>query len=247
MMESLKYRALKLVGHNDYRRFIVLSRSRVGSYLLISFLNSHPNVRSDGEILHRLNGRLAVDIVDAAFRKEPRSVRAKGFKVFYYHPNDDKETKILEYLANMDGLHVLHLKRRNILRTLVSRKIAGSQGVWKTKAAQSAGAPPRKEVSFTLDELERRFARTRAWERWGDELFRDHPMLALHYEDLVADTERVFKGVTEFLGVAYVKPRTSLVRQNPEGLRHLISNYAELEAAFRGTEWESFFDDDATG
>ncbi|MGB9498505.1 MAG: hypothetical protein ACKVE4_01885 [Dissulfuribacterales bacterium] len=34
-------------GHTNFRRFIVLSRSRTGSNLLISFLNSHPKYYED--------------------------------------------------------------------------------------------------------------------------------------------------------------------------------------------------------
>lgn len=245
-MASLKGRVLRAVGHTGYRRFIVLTRSRTGSNLLVSFLDSHPNVRALGEIV-RVRGKPHIDIIDAAFGKAPRRIRAKGFKVFYYHPVRENNRAMWEYLAAMDGLHVIHLKRRNILRSTVSQKIAMNAGVWKTKNPGSIQAAPRKQVSFTVDELERRFAATRKWERDGDALFQDHPMLTIHYEDLVADTGATFGQVTDFLGVPYVEPRSALVRQNPEPIRALISNYDELLAAFRGTEWEPFFHEPSAG
>jgi LPS sulfotransferase NodH len=242
-MASVRERVLTTLGHTGYRRFIILSRSRTGSYMLMSFLNSHPNVRSDGEILHQLNGRDYRAVIAQAYGREPRSVKAKGFKIFYYHPNGSTGKPIWDYLLAMPGLHVIHLKRRNVLRTLISREIAMQEGVWKTRNPGSKDTFRRKQVSFTVDELAEGFARTRRWEQDGDAMFRDHPLLSIHYEDLVADTPTTFRQVTDFLGVPYVEPRTHLVRQNPETVRELVANVDELEAAFRGTEWQSFFDE----
>lgn len=242
--EAIRYRALKAIGHTDYRRFVVLSRSRTGSNLLISFLDSHPNIRAQGEILRKLDGRrTAIEIADGAFGREPRSIKAKGFKIFYYHPIGLKDTGIWEHLAGMDGLHVVHLKRRNLLRTIISRKIAGEEGVWKVRDAPKGAGTSRKQVSFTVDELTRAFERTRQWEREGDARFRDNPLVTVHYEDIVQRTGPTFRMLTDFLGVPYVQPRTSLVRQNPETTHDLIANHAELAAAFEGAEWRPFFDE----
>jgi LPS sulfotransferase NodH len=212
--------------------------------LLTSFLNSHPNIRARGEILRKLDGRrTAIEIADGAFGRAPRSIKAKGFKIFYYHPNGEMDTGIWEHLTGMDGLHVIHLKRRNLLRTLISRKIAGDEGVWKVKDARTGERTSRKQVSFTVEELTRDFERTRRWERDGDALFRDHPLVSVHYEDIVQRTEPTFRTLTDFLGVPYVKPRTRLVRQNPETTTDLVVNHAELAAAFEGSEWRPFFDE----
>lgn len=241
---SIGYRALKAIGHKDYRRFIVLSRSRTGSNLLVSFLDSHPNIRAKGEILRKLDGRrTAIEIADGAFGREPRSIKAKGFKIFYYHPTGGKDTGIWAHLTGMDGLHVIHLKRRNLLRISISRKIAGDEGVWKVKDARTGGRTSRKQVSFTVEELTRSFERTRQWERHGDALFGGHPLVSVDYEDIVQHTEPTFRTLTDFLGVPYVQPRTSLVRQNPDATRDLVVNHAELAAAFEGTEWRPFFDE----
>ncbi len=39
-----------LHGHNEYIRFIILGRSRVGSNLLRGLLNSHPHIVTYGEV-----------------------------------------------------------------------------------------------------------------------------------------------------------------------------------------------------
>ncbi len=58
--ETSKKLVIKLLsnfGNTDYRRFMILSRTRTGSTMLLSLLNSHPNVYAEGEIFRALNGR----------------------------------------------------------------------------------------------------------------------------------------------------------------------------------------------
>src|SRR5690606_26460474 len=132
----------------ECRKFIVLSRSRTGSNLLISFLNSHPNIRARGEMFARLNGKNCKDVLARGFARQPFYVKATGFKIFYYHPMDDDSGHVWDVLAELDDLRIIHLKRRNILRTLISRKIADTQGVWKASSPGMCGIES-KAVSFT--------------------------------------------------------------------------------------------------
>ena len=228
----------------DFKPFIVLSRSRTGSNMLISFLNSHPNIRAvEREIFSKLDGQNYGDILARVFAKQPYYIEAKGFKIFYYHPLDDRNEDIWNALVNMENLRVIHLKRRNILRTLVSRKIASLQDVWSTTASIGLDSSKNKAVSFTVQEVEDGIKQTRAWEKEGDEKFRNHPLLLASYEDLVADPIGHFKKITEFLGVGYVRPQTNLKKQNPEKLSDLVSNYDELKSKSQGKEWRQFLED----
>jgi len=125
-MKVLSYKLLSTFGHNNYKKFIVLTRSRTGSNMLISYLDSHPNIHADREVFARLNGRHYKDILSKTYGKQPRHVKFAGFKIFYYHPMDDDKKEIWDYLINSKEISVIHLKRRNILRTMISRKIAGN-------------------------------------------------------------------------------------------------------------------------
>ena len=131
----VSHKLLSAVGNNQYRRFIVLSRSRTGSNLLISLLNSHPHIYTEREIFGKLSGR--------------NYVKAKGFKIFYYHPLDDDSCSIWDELQSLDDLYVIHLKRRNILRTLLSRKTAGIQDVWSVGSDRHSSCREQISVSFT--------------------------------------------------------------------------------------------------
>lgn len=241
--EKLSYRLLCTVGHLDFKRFIVLSRSRTGSSMLISFLNSHPNLRAEGEIFSKLNGQNYKDVLAKAFSKQPYYIAAKGFKIFYYHPLDDESNVLWKDLMILDNLCVIHLKRRNIFRTLISRKLAGIQDVWRVPSSESLNAANNNAVTFTPEELEEGFKQTREWEKQGDEMFRKNSMASVYYEDLVNDPEGAFLKITDLLSVHYLHPRTNLRKQNPERLRDLVINYDELKSAFSGTEWQPFFEE----
>jgi len=152
--------------------------------MLISFLNSHPNVHAKGEIFNRLNGWNYKEIFAKVYAHQPLHIKAKGFKIFYLHPLDDKSGDVWDNLISMDNLWVIHLKRRNILRTLISRKIAGLQDVWSASSDKSNNNGRNKAVVFTAEELNKGFKQTKEWENSGERKFRTHPLISVYYEDL---------------------------------------------------------------
>ena len=243
MLGSLGERLRRAVGHRDYTRFIVLSRSRTGSNMLISFLNSHPDILVEGEIFAKLNGRDHRDILAGAYGKQPHRVKAKGFKIFYYHPQDGDPDSLFADLTGQTDLRVIHLKRRNILRTLISRKIAAAQDVWAVTTSTPTEIARRKAVRLSVEELEDGFRQTRAWEERGDAAFSGHRTVSIYYEDLVASPKASFETILGFLDLPYRPLETNHRRQNPEHLEDLVTNYGELKAAFAGTPWQDFFED----
>lgn len=242
-LDEGRHRLLRAVGHRRYVPFVLLGRSRTGSNLLHSMLNAHRRVRVVGEVFRRMAGRDLDRVLDHALGKQPYYIRACGFKLFYNHPVDTKDPRLWTDLAALAELRVVHLTRRNILRTLLSQRIAIRTDRWRHVGRGDAGPAPR--VTFTPQELAKRFEQTRRNERWAAERFADHPTLNLTYEDLVAAPEATLRQVTDFLGVDPIAPRTTLSRQNPQPAAQLIANFAELEQAFRGSPWHAFFENDA--
>lgn len=236
------FKALSIYGHMDFVKFIVLTRSRTGSNLLLSFLNGHPSIVAEGEIFATLKGKDPLVRLSSAFGKQPRHVKAKGFKIFYYHPLDANADELWAHLQALQEIKVIHLTRQNVLRTLLSRKIAETKGVWTATRFDTA-EPSAKRVSLTVEELQEGFNQTREWEERAIRQFRGHPLLHITYEELVHSPEQLFGRVITFLGVPDGSPRTSLRQQNPERLRDLLQNYDELKAEFTGTQWERYFND----
>ena len=188
-----------------------------------------------------MNGRSREEILSEAFGQADSGIKVKGFKIFYYHPLDCEAPQLWETLAETDELRIIHLKRKNILRTLLSRKIAGIEEVWGVKY-ECTQKPNRKvPVILTAKELEEGVKETQEWEAAGDALFSKHPMIQICYEDLVSNRETVFRSLTDFLGVDYVVPSTDFQQQNPENLDTLLQNLDELRDALPGKPWQDFF------
>src|SRR5205085_7486946 len=135
-----------------------------------------------------------------------------------------------------------HLKRRNVLRTITSRKLAGSTDVWLDRGS-GGSAPAKPAVQFSPAALEKAFEQNEAWEATTDERFRDHAAMEIFYEDLVSAGEEVMAHIARFLGVRPRAMSTSLRQQNPEPLAALISNFDELRTHFQGSRWAPFFDE----
>lgn len=239
------HRALAPIGHMNYRRFIVLTRDRTGSNMLVQALNSHPKIASDYEVFAKLYGRTEEEIMSHAFGRQPFYIRAKGFKIFYYHPQDDSDSPVWEMLQAIEGLHVIHLKRRNILNALVSSRVAYQTGIYGVRNDREASSSIEQLplIRFTPEELEADFHKNRQWEDWGKRTFADKPMLDVAYEDVARDLTREVGRVAEFLGLKAHTPKTDFRKQRTRPMYDVVENYGELKVHFQGTEWEAFFED----
>jgi Sulfotransferase family len=133
-----------------YVRFLIVGDARTGSTLLVDALQSSPSIICFAELFN-----VGVDFVpfgvdgydnfdqrerelrdrdpeaflaNRIFSEHPDHVRAVGFKLLYgqalHNPG------LMESLLADRDLRVVHLNRRNLLRLLVSRKIALTTGVF---------------------------------------------------------------------------------------------------------------------
>lgn len=275
----------------DYTRFIILSLGRTGTNMLSQALNSSPRIVCFGDVFNpqadlvqlfvgtyeRFTDReLSLRSRDPLrFLEErilcpyPGEVRAVGFKLHYGqlpgYPG------LLERLASDKELRVLHLRRRNLLRTLVSLKRARATGVYlddskrkltlarlmnvarhplrtartlrrRLSPARASQQAARARVTVSADELRDFIVGTRMRAASHDRLYDAHPKLTVWYEDIVDRWEETLAEVQSFLGVEPAPLTVTLRRQNPEPLRELVENYDELYEAFEGTQHQGFFD-----
>jgi len=254
-----------LPGHTDYTRFIILGRSRSGSNFLRSLLNAHSQVTVFGEIFQSARGQdvrsiawalpgysqsarvLALFRSDPArfletqvFHRFPPSTRAVGFKIFYYHAHEPAWEPAWTYLRAHREIHVIHIRRRNILETHLSRKraILSDQWVKTSRHDPDAPLPP---ILLDYEECLADFVQTRAWETEYDRLFADHPKIEVVYEDLAADYRAEIARVQAFLEVDPEPVAPQTFKQSRQLLSQSIANYAELKARFQGTPWAEFF------
>jgi len=249
-----------LKGRTDFTRFIILGRSRTGSNFLRGLISSHPAVLSMGEIFrnrdeidfdhpdYRVSDKVlelyksdpAAFLETVVFRKVPVQYQAVGFKLFYYHARKPPYLQLWQYLEQHPEIRIVHIKRRNMLHTHLSRAKAEQSGVWVNingvKEDQSA-------VNLNYDDCLKDFQQTLDWETWADTYFKNHPLTQVYYEDLAADYPGHAARLQQFLGLKEMLLEPSTHKQSNAPLSAAIQNYAELKARFAGSQWAGFFEE----
>ncbi len=258
--EALGLKIGLLKGDRNYTKFIILGRSRTGSNFLRGFLKNHPQVISLGEIFretdriefdspyffatNKIMAAYQSDPVDflknQVFRKFRSEIAAVGFKLFYYHASMPPFQKIWEYITNDETIHILHIKRNNMLATHVSRVQADQNNRWVNITGKKE-----KQSPVVIDPLECQedFETTAQWEEEADQRFKNHPMMHISYEDLVANMGGIMQRTQEFLGLEYEELTPQTYKQSALTLAQSISNYPDLKEYFSGSRWESFFNE----
>lgn len=244
----------------DYTKFIILGRSRTGSNFLRGLLNSHPAVIVLGEIFRN---RDAIDfdhpqfpttgrvmkiyqsdpckfLEKIIFRKIPANYKALGFKLFYYHASEIPFKKIWAALKEQSDLHIIHIKRKNILRTHLSRENAVKTGQWVNTNGKETHIHTYK---LDYDALIRDFVQTRQWEQQADIFFKTHPKLEVFYEELSENTNEEIRKIQQFLELPDHPVQAQTFKQIQRPLCEIIENYEDLKSKFKNTEWEAFFED----
>ena len=279
---------------SEHTRFIVFGGARTGSNMLVFALNSSREIACFGELFRFMddsidfrvagyNKHSAADLelrngdfsrfLDQRIFVEMRGVVAVGFKIHYTHFFGFPGLK--EWLAEQHDIRVVHLRRRNLLRMLVSTEIAKTTGDWIDPVAPSLSnqlepakllnalrhpahyaarllqllrpkpterKSQREPVTLSPQECKDFFMKTEILIKRYEELFSEHRVLTLFYEDLLGDLRGTLDSAQDFLGVSPQALEIGTKRQNPEPLHMLISNYGELCAAFKGTPCEQFLD-----
>lgn len=237
-------------------RAILLTTQRTGSTFLIECLNSHPDIEATGELLigappsYRFQpltkGRLRPLAKFWRFVRAgawmPRrhmdrffddgEARVRLFKAMY---NQVSNPITLGYLRDRTDIRVLHLRRHNLLKMHVSRKLMDSGKrvqSWKPVDAAHVHIDSAEALDFM------RSAR-RQYEHFED-VFAAHPRLQLVYEELISQQtidSKVSDSICDFLGVQRTAMKSRLVKMNPNPLSQIVTNYRELSSEISRTEF----------
>ena len=231
----------RIFGSNDYVKFVIITRSRTGSNLLISLLGSHPEIETYGEMFNQLHGKSSNWIWNSIFGFKSRSVKLVGFKIFYYHPLDSDDRWVWDRIYSDKKIPVIHLTRDNVLQTFLSRQIANKTKVWHDQNGKNSFDVENKRVYLNPAECIEEFEKTEKWENEADQKLTDHQTLKVSYEELTGDLQsETLEKIQDFLGVSHVTLASGMRKQNNEALTDLIENYEELKAALTGTRWQKF-------
>ncbi len=258
---------LGLSNSSDYCKFIVLGQGRSGSNFLLGLLNSHSQVTTYGELFHftdhidwgltKYNQYLQLKYLIALINKKPEKfleriifrkysppISAVGFKIFYFHAQEDSRKTVWRYLQDRQDIKVIHLQRKNFLKSFLSYKKALITNEWVIISQPGINNVP-KQVTVSLDYQEciTYFNYMKTVTKAYDLLFTQHQKIDVIYEDLSQDYASEIRRVQEFLELDYEISEPITLKQSSLPLSQSISNYFELKEKFKNTHWESFFED----
>jgi LPS sulfotransferase NodH len=133
----------------------------------------------------------------------------------------------------------MHLIRINLLKRLVSHKIANARNLLHSTQA----VEPMKihiDPKILIKDFRRRQARFDKYKKRFIEVF-NVPFLEVAYESLVADFDTEIGKVLKFLEIDELMPLTSeFVKVNPDSLEDIVKNYSEIKQTLMNTEFENF-------
>lgn len=192
----------------------------------------------------RLGDNSTEEIWNKIFKKHPKRIKAVGFKLFYYHPVDSDIKDVWRYIDKDKKIKIIHLKRENILRSVLSRKIADKTQVWKEKNPDITLTTLDKTVTLSRSECEEEFRQTKNWILEANLRFKDHHVFNLNYGDLVKNRAQTLQDIFSFLNLSNYDVSTDIIKQNKESLEELISNFNSLKESFENSEWEYLLNND---
>lgn len=240
-------------------RFIILSAPRSGSTYLRFLLRSHRNIYMGAELFNdnpeyakrhdnflnkhaHIRRVCAIEYLQTFFCQERSdNITHIGFSLFYDQAHSKTERCIWRALADMPELSVIHLRRLNVLRNLVSLRNAQSTKKWLRRADE----PLMNYSPITLDYVEclDYFVTRRNEIRNSNDLFETSRMVSIAYERLLSNKTRELRKLLTFLNLDYQKLTSVSQIQNRQKLSDLVLNYDELREKFSHSEWESYFED----
>ena len=259
----LRHLGLKLglvPGQRRYNRFVIVCLPRSGSNMLRSLLNSHRQVIAFGELFNPdkpMNWALAgyskrgpaawlhrrdpvLFLKRTVYGCYPRGIGAVGFKLIYDQARENGRRHLWRYLQINRDIGIVHLIRRNILRSYLSLQVARKFDRWiRIRGRPHGGYRLRLEGGRTiaaLAQMESQIAAMRCF-------FDPGRTIEVYYEDLYRQSAETLKQIQSFLGVSARNLRPALHKLAHVPLSRAIVNYTELNQALRGSPWEPFLEE----
>jgi LPS sulfotransferase NodH len=144
-----------------------------------------------------------------------------------------------DVLIKDQELVLIHLRRKNMLHTLISLKTAFMTGqFWCLRD----GGQTKTMVYLDPEECRRYFQKVDACAGEADIVFARHRRVDVSYEDMVEDRQRELTRICEYLKVPYRPLSTRMKKQIVTPAWGVVENYTELKSCFRHTKWSAFFE-----
>lgn len=256
------------VAEPNATSFAILGTQRTGTTLIRTSLSSHPDILCQGEVFNlgkqpyrdeggywhysrQSVGRRITSVINRTRSTEAyldqlyrgTGYAAIGFKLML---NQTHRRPYIWPLLLERGIKVILVERRNVLKTLVSRRTASRSGVYHVSQSFRRGSSVTswtpKKISLATDtliaDLDAISAERSRWESKLNNLER----LLVVYEEYTADIQMGNKAMLDFLGVRYMPISSDLQKVNPDRLEDIILNYDDVRNALKQSRYSAYLE-----
>ncbi len=229
-----------LIKKKNINPVFVIAAPRTGSYLLLDYLDSHPEISSLGEIINP-------DIV--------RGIRTKFISkpevIFHIKTslNTSKQVNgVIKLISDQMQVHKLTvddikmafpdakfiiLYRESLLRQYISYMASKETGTWKLDKDKNIEKWNRSSFTFKLDPAELKEFCYSVKQFYLDILEKDwikKESLVLSYEELIGSSKsEIGKKLFSFLNLPPVEVETNLKKMNERTIEEIVTNYNEVK------------------
>lgn len=248
-------------------KFLIAGTQRTGTTLIRTSLSSHPNILCRGEVFllgkhpyrdrggywhysrlnfgNRMTALLSPSKAVASYLRNlfgNPGYSAIGFKIML---NQCKSRPYIWTELLKHEVKAILVRRRNVLKTLTSRRAAESTGVYHVsrnlKKASSVERWVAPKISLNVatltSDLEAIESEHTSWKsRLSDHV--EH--IEIGYEEYVGDPVAANSTILAFLGVPNVSLESDLKKVNPDNLSELIENYDDVVKRLQGSRFAQF-------
>jgi LPS sulfotransferase NodH len=260
-----------LLNKKKYKmqKFVVIGIHRTGTTLLVTLLDSHPEITCMGEAFldvdryigpempsfRRYLNRSFPDIqISPGMEKTViynfldclynTAARAVGFKLM--QSDFEAYPAILNFLQDRN-IKIIHIHRKNLLKIYVSRLKARTSGIYDSRHPKYVkNEYLHRKTHVPVDTLKKRLdflsMQFKALKRIILSLKVD--FLTIKYEDLDRNREKEMQKILSFLYLdTTIQLNTPLQKVSHNRLEKRIENYGEVVEELENTEYSIFLDD----
>ncbi|KVI02673.1 Sulfotransferase domain-containing protein [Cynara cardunculus var. scolymus] len=237
---------------NPVRLFAIVSMQRSGSGWFETFLNSHLNISSNGEIFgpkfRRNNVSSVIQTLDRVYNLDWFTSSSKnecsaaiGFK-WMLNQGLMQYPKEIEQYFNDRGVNVIFLLRRNVLRRLVSMLANSFDKDAKLLNGADLLSKYKPELNITSLKSDLRGMESTAEKALN--YFNSTRHIIIYYEDLMKDPSQKLIEVEDFLKLPRMNLTSQQVKIHKGSLSEHIKNWEEVNKTLTGTTYEKFLQAD---
>ena len=191
----------------------------------------------DIELIKQRNTEPIEFIEKYVFKNYQKNYKAVGLKYFYDHDRHLKnKSSLIDYFIQNKDIKVIHMKRKNLLKTLYSYKRALNQKNWHNQEKNEF------KTELSVNECEIYFNDIIKRQQQFDNLFIDR-VFQVNYENFITKTTKILVDIQTFLGVSNQIQQNEIKQNINKPLKQVILNHEELKNHFCTTIYSQYFNE----